>query len=421
MDKRQPALALILLILVIVLVLGGLTWANHRFALQSPGGNDFLPRWEGTRLFIDNGWSPYSKETTHEIQRMTYGRGARQGEDQVLFVYPFYSFVIFAPFALIHDYVWARALWMTTLEVSLVLLTFLGLSLTHWRPPRYLLVILLVFSLLWYHGLRPVINGNASVLVALFIALALICIRANQDALAGLLLALSTIKPQIVVLLIPFVLLWAISQRRWALLTTTLASLGLLVAATSLLLPNWLIDNLRQIIAYPEYTQPGSPGAIFTLVMPGIGRQMGWALTALMGVILVVEWFVARGKDFRWFFWTACLTLAITQFIGVRTATENFIALFPGLILVFATWDERWGRVGRWLVWISMALLSFGLWALFLKTLTPGVQHAIQHPVMFFPFPLFMLVSLYWVRWWSIRPPRVYLDQVRGFGNFNVE
>lgn len=421
MNERRTFLALIVVIVLGLGALSGLTWANHRFASQSPGGNDFLPRWMGTRIYLEKGWDPYSREASREIQRTVYGRAARQGEDQVLFVYPFYSFLVFAPFAMIEDYVWARAAWMTMLEIALVLLTIQGISLSRWKPPRYLLVLVLVFGLLWYHGLRPVINGNASVLVALFLALAFVCIRAEQDALAGFLLALATIKPQMVVLLIPLVLLWAFSNRRWMLITVTLGTIGFLVAGSSLLLPGWLLENIQQVMAYPGYTQPGTPGAIFTLVLPGFGRTMGWILTAVMAGFLVAEWLSAWGKDFRWFLWTAFLTLAITNLIGVPTATENFIALYPGLILVFTTWDERWGRAGRWLVWMSLLLLSAGLWYLFLRTLTPGMEHPIQHPVMFFPFPIFMLIGLYWVRWWYTHPPTVYLDQLRRMEGFRLK
>jgi hypothetical protein len=421
LEARRPLLALTAITVLGILALAGLTWTNYRYASQNPGGNDFLPRWMGTRIYLENGWSPYSRETSREIQKMVYGRGARQGEDQVLFVYPFYSFILFAPFALVDDYIWARALWMTALEIGLVVLTMQGLALTRWKPPRYLLAVFLLFSVLWYHGFRPVINGNAAILVGVLVALALQCIRTEQDALAGLLLALATIKPQMVVLLIPFVLLWALSQQRWALIATTLGSLAFLVAVSSLLMPNWILDNLRQIAAYPEYTQPGTPGGIFALVWPGFGRQLGWALTGIMTLVLVVEWLSAWGKDYRWFLWTAYLTLVITNLIGVRTATENFIALSPGLALVFATWDQRWGRAGRWFVWASMMLLFAGLWILFLRTLTPGVEHPIQHPIMFFPFPLFMLVGLYWVRWWFTRPPRAYLDLMKRAGSVELD
>jgi hypothetical protein len=416
LNYSRTTLAIIAIAILAVLILGGLTYANYRFAEQNPGGNDFIPRWLGTRLFLENGQSPYSPEVTRAIQRMIYGRAAQAGEDQVLFVYPFYSFLIFTPFAMVEDYVLARALWMTVLEVALGLLAVLGISLSRWKIPPFLLALLLIFSLLWYHGLRPVINGNASVLVALFLALAFLCIRAEYDALAGFLLALSTIKPQMVVLLIPFVLLWAASHRRWALVTSTLASIAFLAAGASLFISNWLLQNIQQVLAYPDYTLPGSPGAIFTLVLPGAGRQMGWALTIIMTGLILVEWFSALWKDFRWFLWAACLTLVATNLIGVRTATENYIAIFPGLVLVFATWDERWGRAGRWLVLTSMALLFFGLWALFLRTVVPADQ-PLQHPVMFFPFPLFMLAGLYWVRWWATHPPRVYLDRLKGFQN----
>ena len=66
-------------------------------------------RWVGTRQFLMKAQSPYSEATTQEIQQRFYGRAARNNEDQVLFVYPFYSIFIFGPFAMISDYNMARA------------------------------------------------------------------------------------------------------------------------------------------------------------------------------------------------------------------------------------------------------------------------------------------------------------------------
>ncbi len=400
------------LILLVILVLIALTWANYRFAAQNPGGNDFLPRWLGTRLFFTEGWNPYTESTSQAIQTMVYGRSAQSGEDQVLFVYPFYSIVLFGPYAVIGNYVLARAVWMTTLEAALFVLAGLSISLSRWRPAGWLLVILLLFSILWYHGLRPVINGNASILCAMLIALGFLSIRSSHDVLAGILFALTTIKPQMVILLLPFILIWTVSHRRWPLFWTLLGSLAILIASTSLLLPSWVIDNLRQILAYPRYTLPGTPGAIFAQWLPGIGSQMGWLLTALMIGLLLLEWWVAWKKDFNWFYWTACLTLVVTNLIGIRTATENFIAMFPGLILVFTCWDERARRSGKFVVLVALLFLLFGLWALFLGTLIKSDQPT-QNPVMFFPLPFFMLIGLYWVRWWAHRPQRGLMDALR--------
>lgn len=396
----------------ILLVIAGLTWVNYRFTRENPGGNDFIPRWLGTRLFLTEGLSPYSEEASRQIQEVVFGRPARPGEDLSYFVYPLYSVYVFAPFALVEDFALARAIWMTALEISLFLMAGVSIFMTRWRTPLALLAVLLIFTALWYHSIRPLVNGNPAIVVALFITCALAAIQTQHDFLAGFLLALATIKPQMVVLLIPFVLLWAVSQGRWNLIWGFLISLVFLAVSVALLIPDWPLQNLRQIIAYPEYTLPGSPGAIFAEYLPGVGRQLGWALTILLSAVLIVEWRAAFGQDFRWFFWTAGLTLAATNLIGIRTATANYIALYPVLILVLAAWNERWGRAGRWLTLAALVILFFGLWGLFLATVQTGEQ-PVQSPVMFFPLPIFLILCLYWVRWWAIRPPRSLLDQFR--------
>jgi hypothetical protein len=112
--------------------------------------------------------------------------------------------------------------------------------------------------------------------------------------------------------------------------------------------------------------------------------------------------------------WTGSLTLVISQWIGIQTDPGNFILLYLPLVLVFALWVERWGRSGVYVVLVSMALLFFLPWVLFLETVAYGDQ-PLQHPVMFFPLPLFLLITLYWVRWWGIKPRRLLVDELREY------
>lgn len=390
----------------------GLTWANYSYSYKNPGGNDFLPRYMGIRLFLFEGKSPYGQQATREIQEMIYGRSARPGEDQAFFEYPFFSMVLMAPFALIPDYNMARAVWMTALEISLVGVLLISLSLSRWKIPVWSLVVLLCFSVFWYHSFRPLINGNPSILTALLIALVFLAIRNGYDGFGGILLAFAMIKPQIVFLLVVYVLVWSAYQKRWQLFWGFVSSLVFLIVTSFLFLPSWLIENLRQIYQIYTTAAPNNPREILLAAAPGAGNQLGWALTIVMVVVLFIEWRASLHKDFIWFYWTALLTLAANNLIGIPTSPQNYIVMLPALILVFSTWDAHWRVVGKILITASIVVLFFGLWWLFLATL-PTDEIITQSPIMFFPLPFFLLVTLYWVRWWVVRPTRPLLERLR--------
>jgi hypothetical protein len=400
--------------LLVVGILAAVTWGNYRFAQENPGGNDFLVHWVGTRALLFEGGSPYSDEVAERIQTLAYGRPARAGEHELRVAYPLYSTVLFLPFAVISEYTLARAVWMTALQVGVVLLAIYCLRLTGWRPGLWVLPFYFLFALFWYHGLRPVINGNIVVWVAVLLSGAFLALRSGKDELAGILLALSTVKPQVVAIPILFILVWTVSHGRWRTLAWMAITIVLLSASMALFVPSWPLQNLREVLNYPEYNPPGTPGAAFAGWWPGMGRRLGWLLAAMMGIVLLLEWAAARGRDFRWFLWTASLTLVASQWVGIQTDPGNFIVLFIPLVLVFAIWEERWGPRGRWVIAGVMLVLLLGLWALFLRTVGDAGQ-PLQHPIMFFPLPLFLLVGLYWVRWWAIRPSRLLVEALRAY------
>ena len=126
-NKNQAIKYIVLLILVLGTIIG-LTLVNFQFSSQNPGGNDFLARWNGAHEWLINGNNPYSNQVSEVAQRMIYGRlaDASKGEDIAHFVYPIYSMIFFAPFALM-DYTLARAVWMTVLELALIALTVVSI------------------------------------------------------------------------------------------------------------------------------------------------------------------------------------------------------------------------------------------------------------------------------------------------------
>jgi hypothetical protein len=377
-------------LIVSVAVLLALTSFNQRFAAQSPGGNDFLPRWLGTRLWLTEGRNPYSVETTLAIQQMIYGRPARVDEDQSLFVYPAYTMFLVLPFARLDDYTWARAAWMTLLEVALLGLAVVALRLADWHLRPLGLAIYLLFAVLWYHAVRALINGNAVVLVVLCAALAAWSVRQGQDGRAGVWLALATIKPQVVVLVVIWTLWWAAWHRRKRLIISWLLSIIVLNALAAVWVPDWWSQNIAQIFDYPNYTVPGTPAAVLAQLWPQISPWVGRILSlALIGTAVYLMW-TMRQVSWRGFLWLWCWLLASTPWSGLQTDATNFLALFCPLVLLMATLVQQDNG------WLSAALglsVFLGLWALFLVTVQYGEQPQ-QHPLMFVPLPLLVMVGL---------------------------
>ncbi len=394
-------------IVIVMLALGGLFTANYFFAEQNPGGNDFLARWMGARFWVEEGVSPYDEQVSLETQRRIYGRPARpeEGEDVAHFVYPLTSMIFFAPFGTM-DYLLARALWMTLLELSLGLLAIVSMRFAGWKASPLKTGLLILFSLAWYHGARAILVGQFAALNALLITAALLLIKRDQDVLAGVLLALSTAKPQMVFLIVPFVVIWAFSVGRRELAWSTLGTGAVLLAASMLFIPDWPLQMLTQVLDYPSYTSIGSPLSVIANSMPGISRPLNIFFHAAAGVYLLVEWRLALGRNERHFFWTALLTLVITNLVAFRTATTNYVMLLPVLYVIFQVWEERWAGGGGWMVGLSLVLLGFGLWGLFRAT----VEVNVEHPIMYLPLPFFCLFGLWWIRWWATRPPRVLVD-----------
>jgi len=382
-------------------VLALLLYTNYQFVLQAPGGNDFLARWMGAKSWLVDGINPYDPRVGLRSQEIIYGRPANpeEGEDLALFVYPLPAMIFFAPFGLL-PYTIARTIWMTILEVGLPIITLIGMRISGWKPSNAIAAFLLVFSVIWYHGIRAIVLGQFAVIEALLIAGALLAIQRNWNVYAGLLLALSISKPPMSFLIIPFILIWAFSNRRWSLIVSSVGFIVLIIGLSILIMPDWPLRWIREVITYPEYSPAKPPVTVIAELFHPAYSWINLALTGLFLVYAIWEWILAWGKGDRWFQWTAAITLLISSVTVFRTATTNYLVMVPGMILVFSVWVERWRKGGTIAVIISLFLLFVGLWLLFIKTIEGNQEHAI----MYFPLPLFILLGLWWIRWWYIRP-----------------
>ena len=215
-------------------------------AFGRPRGNlsDLYPRWLGARELLLHGRDPYSAEVTREIQVGYYGRvlDPRLGDptDQQGFAYPVY--VVFAlaptvqvPFELVQKWFFAFLILLTAASALIWLRTL------DWRTSFLAQIVVVILSL----GNLAVMQGlkleQMSLLIAGLIEFILLLIRDYQVG-AGIVLALASMKPQLVVLLLLWLGLWTFGdlRRRYRWAVSFAVAMVIQISAGEWFLPRWV-------------------------------------------------------------------------------------------------------------------------------------------------------------------------------------
>ncbi len=402
-----PALVLALSLLL----LAGMVWAIYRFAKLDIFGEGFSIQYISIQSLAKAGSDPYSDQVTAQIRQSVTRENAFVADSYPRYTSPLYSGIVIFPFTLIGDRVLAHTLWMAAQLLLIFGMLLLGIRLTAWKPSWYAFLLFSLFTIFSYQVIWPWLDGGLSIWAALFLVIACVAIGANRNEVGGVFLALAMVQPQMVILPVAFTLVWCASTKKTVVVLWFFIALILAFVGSIFLVQDWVIQYIRLLYNFSGIFPPGTPGLFFTSNFPGLGKQLSWFTIGVSILILGVEWILSMKKDFRRFLWTVCLTMVISQWIGIPTIPGNFIELVIPLMLISAMLSERWRRGGPW----SAVILSFAFlvwqWAILymdLKSPQPAMQLN-----LIFPLPAILLIGLYWVRWWAIKPRRLLIEELR--------
>ena len=347
-------------------------------ARDIPRGNlsDLYPRWLGARELFLHHRDPYGDDITREIQTGYYGRvldPARPNDpkDQQAFAYPVYVALVLAPTVEVPFWLVQQIFLWLLLAVTVASVLF-WLHALEWRISGFALATWILLTLSCLPAIQGVKLQQLSLLVACLIAAATLALSRRQFLLAGVLLALATIKPQLAALPILWLCIWATGDWRnrqravWSLMVST----AVLATAGELLLPGWIHKFRVALAAYYLYT--GGGRSVLDVALTPLG---GRAVSAgLVGALIGMSWRLRRGDersaDFQWSF---AFSLAITLVVIPMFAPYNQVLLLPALMIIVRGLRSLWlrGRMSRYLVelaaltiffqWIAAAALVVGL------------------------------------------------------------
>jgi hypothetical protein len=340
----------------------------------SPRGvlSDLYPRWLGARELLLHGRDPYSDAVTREIQTGYYGRPLdpsrpEDPKDQQRFAYPVYVVFLLAPLIQLP---FAEVRWISigVLAALTALSVLLWMDILQWRPRPWATVaclILVINSLAVVQGLKL---QQLTLLVGALLAGAMVLLVRGRLFAAGVLLALSTIKPQLVWLLGFWLLTWVAGRwrERQRLFWGFAATMSFLLVAAEYVLPGWMGRFAGAVVAYEKYT---GGAALTEQLETHAGREL-LILVSLVGIAWIAWRTRQDGAVSRPFQATLALTLAVTIVLVSITAPYNQVLLLPAIFLIVKHRRELWerSRLARsfavltviFLLWPWIA--SLGLW-----------------------------------------------------------
>ena len=383
--------------------------ADISLASAFPGGEQFLLRWSGARAFLFERIEPYSTTVAQRVQQDVYGRPTRSGEYPYVLNDPFPIFLFYLPFALFPDFALVRSVWILLLQLTLVVSTLFTINLAEWQPPRFFSVLIFLFCFLNFYSVQALLAAAPAIFLVIVYAGVLLALRAEMDELAGALLALVAYQWEAGGLFFLFILFWTNSQKRWRMFAGLGMSLVILLAVSFLVYPNWGLPYLRAVLSDWYAGSYFSLGQIMRHWYPETGPRIGWAATSVLLILLMIEWFSTRRASFRHVVWTACLSLTTTPLIGVPIFLYNMVVLLLPFILIISLIWERWTRARAWMTAVILFFVLVTPWVLYARGI---LFNEAYREILSVAAPLSILLGLYWMRWWAVRSPRPWADQI---------
>ena len=374
MEGEAPISGWLLIIASVIVAAGLWYWAVAIYApantltAKSAGrpigsNSDLYARWYGTHELLLHGRNPYSPEVTREIQMGFYGRALdpaneKDPKQKEGLAYPLYVVFLMAPFAHV-PFAMAQRIFRW------LLLGVIAASIPLWahaigaRLRSITLIAAMILAIGSYPAVMEFYQQNLAAIVIFLIAAAVASVMRGWLLLAGFLLALATIKPEIAGLMTLWLLFWSMAKvrERGKLALSFGVTLAMLTLSAELVLPHWVGHFLKSL---KEYAGSETDPSILRVIFPAWLAAIASAALAIL--IAFQVWRTrASAAGSQPFGWTSALIGSSTLVLIPKIAAYNQLLLIPALLMLVDNWREI-SRSGRIVRSLTKATVACQLW-----------------------------------------------------------
>jgi hypothetical protein len=356
----------------LILVLGAGAWVyvyglldpNWKAQRRGSDGNayhsDLYERWLGTRLVLRDHVNPYDQSVTQQIQRGIYGHVLESSStmDPRGFAYPAHVMLLVAPLAVlpfaVAGPIFSIALYAMALSLMPLFMSSLG---QNWNTESRWIATFVLFAS--FPLVLALYVQQFTVFVVFAIAAGIACLNKHHFVSAGILFALSTIKPQFVVLILSWLALWSVTQwrTRRRFLVSFLVSLIVLVVIPEFLVSGWIKKWLGAAHLFLQYPNLKLPAAF---LLPGVLAPLATAAALAPALMLLWRLRHADPGEARFGFAVAVALSATLLLVPIWPALQyNHLLLIPAVLVIIDRWLNGASGRQRTLSLVALGTLGF--------------------------------------------------------------
>ncbi len=293
---QNRSLKFIIVVVLLALLLTLSAWIVERQLVSTRHTHfDFYLLWRGSQEVLA-GRSPYTDAIMLDIQRHTLGHPAAPDENQYRFVYPAYLALILFPLPLLPFPV-AATWWLVWQLLLLTLFIIFLLRALDWHIGLKTLLGLTLMAISFRYTLITFVWGQSSIFILCLLAAALWLWRRGLDLWCGACLAIATVKPQLLLVILPVWLFFAWRQRRWQVWISFGVTMGVLIFLPWLFIGNWIAGVWSQVRPYWGYTGASALMTILPRFLPSAPLRTAGQVGGSLALLGYVAWLCRQKRD----------------------------------------------------------------------------------------------------------------------------
>jgi hypothetical protein len=341
-------------------------WPASRFR-----NGDYIQYWLASRALIE-GWDPYDAATWRAMHD-AIGSAGYEIADGYGFLYPLTTAAAALPFAIL-PVATAAPLWFVTQTTALLLaLGALGRRIFATHPLRDL-ALLLVLAVIMEPAYVLAGDGNLSRFLPGIVGGALALALRGRSITAGLVLGLGVLKPHLLIVFVPALLLFLPMRERVRVVLGGAVTVGGLLAVSLALRPGWITEWLAEIgRVQGAYGRTNLWGYV-----PADQRVIGWGLAGALVLALLLWWYLRRPPLLV----AASVALALSLFLAPYGGPLDQAVLLVAVATYLAMIEDlSWPR--RAVLVLALLATSTALaWPSWLGLRDPGFEVEIPAPAI---------------------------------------